>query len=249
MQRVVSFCFDDGFRRSADAICEVFSSRGLSACFAVLAAPSRALDPYLHGAELGDWAYWRKVRDSGHEVAAHGLIHENLEALSLSETVTSVRTALDIMEAQLPGFARARSLFHTPYMRAPEATVRWLGTQFLGVRLALDAAGRRGLNPWEQLRKGGPVDSLCLGPEGVAEAASARIQEFAHQQGWLVLVMHGVEGEGWGPIAQADLAGLLDQALALGMAVAPPDRVLNSWFSAGGRELPFSQPLHPKTAP
>ncbi len=222
-RRAVSFCFDDGFRRSAQAIHDVFSRRQLAACFAVLARPDEALDPYVRGARLGDWAFWRDMVSAGHEVASHGLLHERYDDLGLRETQTSVDQALAIMEAELPGFERARSLFHLPYLSAPPAVVDWLGTQCLGVRAA--GAGH-GLNRWADLRPGGRVDCLCHGPDGVADALRSRIREFAAEEGWLVLVLHGVDGEGWGPVDRRDLEDLLDEAAATGAEIGPPNRLL-----------------------
>ncbi len=223
--RAVSFCFDDGFRRSAEVICDVFARRGLRACFAILAQPGRALDPYVRGADLGDWPFWRAVAAAGHEVAPHGLIHERYEDMSLADAQASVLSALDIMEAELPGFERRRSVFHVPYLSAPPALVEWLGSQSLGVRLAL---GGNGLNRWPALRSGGAVDSVCCGPDGVAEALSGRLREFARQDGWLVLVMHGVDGEGWRPVSRAALERLLDEAVATGAEIVPPNRLLRA---------------------
>jgi peptidoglycan/xylan/chitin deacetylase (PgdA/CDA1 family) len=228
VKRVISFCFDDGFRRSARTICDVFSRRGVAACFAILAQPERALDPYVRGADLGDWDFWRTVRAAGHEVAPHGLIHERYSELSLEEVQRSVLSALQIMEAELPGFRRGDSMFHVPYLSAPDEVVQWLGTQSLGVRLELEG---RGVNLWPDLRLGGPIDSICFGPDEVAASARARIRDFVTQDGWLVVVMHGVDGEGWGPIARRDLDSLLDAATTIGAAVIPPNQLLASLAS------------------
>jgi len=224
VKRAISFCFDDGFRRSAQTIAELFSRRRLPACFAVLSRPEQALDPYVRGADLGDWSFWREMVAAGHEVAPHGLIHERYDALSVDETKASVREALQIFETEMPGFERARSVFHVPYLGAPPAIVDWLADQCLGVRLAL---ANRGLNRWHEMRRGAGVDCVCYGPDGVAEAVSARLHEFGRQEeGWLVLAMHGVDGEGWGPVSRTDLECILDEATAGGFEITTPNRLL-----------------------
>ena len=52
--RQVSFCFDDGFRATAGKVWSLFAARGLSACFAVLAAPELAQDPLIRASEVAD---------------------------------------------------------------------------------------------------------------------------------------------------------------------------------------------------
>jgi peptidoglycan/xylan/chitin deacetylase (PgdA/CDA1 family) len=225
VKRAISFCFDDGFRRSAEVIGEVFVRRGLSACFAVLSRPERALDRYLRGADLGDWAFWRNVVAMGHEVAPHGLMHERYDELSFTDVQASVLDALDVIESEIPGFSRFESVFHVPYLRAPDQVVAWLGTQSLGVRVAGRAAG---LNAWTELHPGCPVDCICFGPDGVAESMRTRIAEFAHQEGWLVLALHGVDREGWGSVARADLERLLDQVQEFDCEITPPNRLLSN---------------------
>lgn len=226
VRQAISFCFDDGFRRSAQVIAEQFSRRGLSACFAVLAQPEEALDPYLRGADLGGWAFWRDLAAAGHEVAPHGLRHERYDDMSLPDTQVSVLHALQIMEAELPGFERSRSVFHVPYASAPPTTVDWLATQSLGVRLTRKG---HGLNRWADLHPGGLVNSICFGPDEVDAAALARLRDFkADGDGWLVLALHGVDGEGWGPVSRHALERLIDEALAMGAEVVPPNRLLET---------------------
>lgn len=228
MSQVVSFCFDDGFRRSAEKIRRIFSRHDAAACFAVLAQPHEALDPYLQNADLADWDFWRETRDAGHEVASHGLRHERYAELSLPEVQRSVREGLAILGDELPGFMASDSLFHVPYMSAPAGVTQWIGTQALGVRLDL---GTGGGNHFGSLSPGGVVNSMCLGPDDVAASARACVQAAVGKVDWTVLVMHGVDGEGWGPIQSAELDALLAMVRDLGMAVVTPDRVLRKLFS------------------
>ncbi|WP_077034372.1 polysaccharide deacetylase family protein [Pelomonas sp. KK5] len=226
----VSFCFDDGFRRSAETVCQVFEQRGLKACFAILADPGHALDPFVRGADLGDWAFWRQVMAAGHELGSHGLMHERYDELGIEAARASVLRALAAMEARLPGFRRRDAVFHVPYLSAPDELVRWLGEdQSLAVRLGPAAAG---FNRWSELRRGAVINCVCFGPEGVGESLAARLQQFSQQaeDGWLVLVLHGVDGEGWGPVTRAQLERLLDDALAAGITVATPNATLAAFL-------------------
>jgi peptidoglycan/xylan/chitin deacetylase (PgdA/CDA1 family) len=93
--KTVSFCFDDGFRASADSISRIFASRSVAACFCVLAAPELAEDPFIRGARIADWAYWRDANAAGHEVAPHGYAHEHLGKVSVESAQASEQRTLD----------------------------------------------------------------------------------------------------------------------------------------------------------
>lgn len=218
----MSFCFDDGFRRSADKVRRIFDARGLSACFCVLSAPERAEDPGIKGAAIADWEYWREAAAAGHEIGPHGHAHELYASIGNEAARRSIETCWETLERELPGFDRRRSIFHVPYLSAPAELVEWIAAQSLGARLML---GRDGLNPLPE-HVSGTIDCACFGPDQVGAAATRRLERFGDEEGWLVLVFHGLDDEGWGPIAGDALEALIDKALAAGMAIAPPSRLL-----------------------
>lgn len=97
--------------------------------------------------------------------------------------------------AELPGFAAERAIFQTPYLSMPPPLVDWLLARSAAVRIAQDK---------------------------VAAQADARIQDFRDADGdWLVLVLHGADGEGWGSLALPELAGLVDRCCDLGFGIRP----------------------------
>lgn len=220
--KYVSFCFDDGFRRSADKIRRIFDVRGLGACFCVLSAPELAEDPGIQGATIADWDYWREAAAAGHEVAPHGHAHESYARIEPQIARRSIETCWETLERELPGFDRRRSIFHVPYLSAPADLVDWINARSLGARLML---GRDGLNPLPR-QASGAIDCACFGPDLVGAAAASRLERFEGEQGWLVLVFHGLDDEGWGPVAGNELKALVDGALATGAIVAPPSRLL-----------------------
>ena len=61
-----------------------------------------------------------------------------------------------------------------------------------------------------------------FGPDNVAAQAATRIEDFRNADGdWLVLVLHGVDGEGWGSLALAELVSLVDRCQELGFGIRP----------------------------
>ncbi|MBL8267882.1 hypothetical protein, partial [Steroidobacter sp.] len=74
---------------------------------------------------------------------------------------------------------------------------------------------------------GKPIDCTTFPPPDADGIAERRIQRFIQDEdGWLVLVFHGLDGEGWGTVSSDALARMLDAIQRAGVAVAPPNRVV-----------------------
>ncbi|MDZ4375969.1 MAG: polysaccharide deacetylase family protein [Phenylobacterium sp.] len=219
MNRTVSMCFDDGFEATARAVRDVFEARDLRATFCVLAAPEQTADPFIRARPVADWGWWRETAGAGHAVEAHGWAHERLGDLSLAEACNGVDRTLEVFRRELPGFDPARQVFHLAYLAAPQGVVDYVAARSLGVRRALGGAG---LNPSPRR----DIDCITFG-DPADERLTARIDRFLDAEaGWLVLVLHGLDGEGWGPVRRATLEAQLDRLLAAGVEVAPPRDIL-----------------------
>ncbi|WP_293348779.1 polysaccharide deacetylase family protein [Phenylobacterium sp.] len=218
MTRTVSFCFDDGFRATADKVRALFDDRGLGTSFCVLARPDLAEDPFIRAAPIADWAYWREAAAAGHEVAPHGWAHERLGDLDTAAACAGLDRTLDTFAAELPGFDPGDQLFHLAYLAAPAPVIRHLGERTLGVRRAV---GRAGLNPPGRRDLGGDVDCITFG-DPAGDLMTARLDRFLDAEaGWLVLVLHGLDSEGWGPVPGPTLERQLDRLLDAGVRIVP----------------------------
>jgi len=220
----VSLCFDDGFRRTAQKVLRIFGQRGLAASFAVLAAPELASDPAIRAAPIADWGFWRDAVAAGHTVEPHGYDHAHLGRMPADAAIASLERTLDCFAREIDGFRPADAVFHAPYLAAPPDIVEWIGARMLGVRIGGEAEG---LNDLQRVRRGGRIQCVTYGPDGVDASVEARLDRFlAHRSGWLVLVLHGLDDEGWGPLSSSALEAVLDRLLAAGVAIEPPARVL-----------------------
>ena len=227
--RTVSFCFDDGFEATAAKVWRAFDQRRIAASFCVLAAPELAEDPFIRGAAIADWGFWREARAAGHEVAPHGYAHERLDLLTPREAEDGLLRTLAAFVRELPGFRPDEALFHLAYLAAPQAVVDFLSARTLGVRRALGGAG---LNSKTGLQRGGSVDCITFGP-GADETLPARLGQFLDkEEGWLVLVLHGLDGEGWGTLASATLQRQLDRLLEAGVDIAPAGAAMKGRLTA-----------------
>jgi peptidoglycan/xylan/chitin deacetylase (PgdA/CDA1 family) len=219
VSRTVSFCFDDGFAATAGKVRALFEARDLAATFCVLAAPEETADPFIRAAPIADWSFWREAAAAGHEVEPHGWAHERLVDLSPDEAMAGFERTFEVFGRELPGFDPPDHVFHFAYLTAPAAIVAELAPRVLGVRRAL---GGDGLNT----EVTPAVDCTTFG-DGADERLTARLDRFlAAEDGWLVLVLHGLDGEGWGPVRSATLAGELDRLLAAGVEISTASQML-----------------------
>jgi hypothetical protein len=218
-ERIVSFCFDDGFLESTEKTARLFEERGLRATFCILAEPEMSKDPAHIGAAFGDWPLWRALRAKGHEIAPHGLAHERLADLPVDAAYQNLNQMFDRFVLELPGFVAAETIFHAPYLTLPAMHRDWLLGRTAGVRLAL---GRGGRNVLTDVAASRLVDCVTFGPEAVGSQSMEHLRKFSQADDqWQVLVLHGIDGEGWGSLGSNSLAALLDFALESGLSVRP----------------------------
>lgn len=217
----MSFCFDDGFRETAGKVWSLFGQRTLGATFCVLAAPELAADPFIRTRPIADWGLWREAAAAGHEVEPHGWAHERLGGLPFEAACEGLDRTLDAFQLELPGFDPARQIFHLAYLVAPQPVVDHLSSKVLGVRRGL---GQAGLNATPRR----DVDCITFG-DPADDLLTARLDRFlADEHGWLVLVLHGLDGEGWGPVRSEVLERQVDRLLAAGVRIAPAGQVLRA---------------------
>jgi len=222
--KYLSLDFDDGFQRSCATAARVFESHGLRASFNVLAQPRGFLDEapsYVdHG--RGDFGVWRGLLGRGHAVNPHGEEHRDLSRLPHAEAVASLERCLAAFERELPGFRAQDSLYVFAYDRSTPELEAWLSPRVRGFRAhgaplnAFPAPGSR------------KVSNAGWGPDGVEARLERGIEAFlAGAEAWMLCGLHGLDGEGWGPISSAWLDRLLGELRKVkDLTLAPGSTVL-----------------------
>lgn len=222
--KTVSFCFDDGFLASTEKTARLFEMRGLRATFCVMAAPELSADPAHVDGCFAQWSFWRELRGRGHDIAPHGWAHERLGELPHDVACVSINRMFARFGIELPGFTTAKAIFHTPYLSMPSPLLDWLMKRCAAVRIA---QGNAGMTSQGTVQRSRTIDCITFGPDDVAAQAAARIDEFRGADGdWLVLVFHGVDGEGWGSLGLDELAGLVDRCSSMGFSIRPLAQIL-----------------------
>lgn len=238
MKKIVSFCFDDGFRESTFKTARLFQGRGVLATFCVLGQPSASLDPAHTDACFADWDELRALRLSGHDIAPHGWAHERLGEMTLEAAQAGLERMFETLEAELPGFDVGAAVFHAAYLQMPSDLREWLLSRVRAIRVA---CGRGGRNDIPANRQNRLIDCITFGPSDVLEGCQRSLDDFIQgSDPWQVLVLHGLDGEGWGAIDRDDLARLLDRVTHDGAAIRSIAEVLKGgdiacWNDGGKR--------------
>jgi peptidoglycan/xylan/chitin deacetylase (PgdA/CDA1 family) len=207
-RHLLTLSFDDGFRHSFSRIAEIHEHHGLKACLNVLAADDGSFggstDDIQQKFPKGDFSLWRALAERGHEIMPHGWNHTNKAHVPLAVAQDLILRCLGSFTREIPGFQPLRSVFNFPYGGSTPVLEEWLNTIVRGYR-----PGGEGFNPLphRMLRR---VICCATGPTGIEIHMESLVERLLLQDsGWLVYNLHGLDGEGWGPIS----AEWLDQFL------------------------------------
>jgi peptidoglycan/xylan/chitin deacetylase (PgdA/CDA1 family) len=220
-RHLVTLSCDDGFRDSCIRLAEIHERHGLKACLNVLAADDGSFGgdagDVQQQAVKGDFALWRELAQRGHEIMPHGWNHTNKAAVPLATAQDLISRCLAAFTRELPAFEARTSVFNFPYGASTPALEAWLSTQVRAFR-----PGGNGFNPLPS-RATIRVTCTATGPTGIEahlEGLIARL--LAMPEGWLVYNLHGLDGEGWGPVPAPWLDGLLGRLTKMPSVLVQP---------------------------
>jgi len=203
---VVTLSFDDGFERSSRRTAAIFERFGLSAAINVVARGhlGEPDEPWHTRWPKGDFELWNELRSRGHEVMPHGLAHANKSELPFDNAKRLIETCLEVFERDLDGFDETQAVFAFPYNASTPELEACLQDVVRGFRT--------GGNPIMPLPQPGQARISCtsFGPGPCDEHLERLVEDLlARASGWLCYNAHGLDGEGWGPLAAATLERLL----------------------------------------
>jgi peptidoglycan/xylan/chitin deacetylase (PgdA/CDA1 family) len=197
----VTLSWDDGFRDSTAKIARIYEQFGFRADFNIVATYHQTGRPETPGV-FGDFGWWNELHARGHFIHPHGLDHSNKAELPLAKAQQKILACLDIFEREMEGFDRRQAVFAFPYNASTSAMESWLAGQVRAFRTS-----GPGIQPFPS------VDTCRITTTG-REDAEACLDEcleelFGLPEGWLVYTVHGLDGEGWGPVRSEYLERLL----------------------------------------
>ncbi len=217
--RFLTFSWDDGFRRSSLRTAEIFERFGLRTEFNVVATSG--------GPEHGDFALWNELQARGHVIQPHGYQHADKSKLPLPEAQRLIVNCLEVFSTQLEGFVASKAIFVFPYNASTPELEAWLP----GVVRAYRTGPGPALNA---LPAFGTVKLTTTGWENAEAGLEQGLEDLqAAGAGWLIYNVHGLDGEGWGPLRTDYLLHLLESLVGqANLRILPARDVLDSVLSS-----------------
>jgi peptidoglycan/xylan/chitin deacetylase (PgdA/CDA1 family) len=95
---ILGLSFDNGLEKSNLKIADIYEKHGLVASFSVIALGHTPEfdppNPYHEGYPKGNFDLWNSLRDRGHEIMPHGLLHHNLAEMPFERAKKSIKRYL-----------------------------------------------------------------------------------------------------------------------------------------------------------
>ena len=203
---LLTFSFDDGFKKSFYRAAEIHEEYGLSACFNVIATGHfksfRAIDDWILPELLGDFNDWNKLKAKGHELMPHTWEHLNLTKVPLQKAKDNIDKCLEYFEENLDDFKVKEAVFNYAFLAStPEIekyTLTKVAASRTGAWLCLDDTR---VNEVPSAHSAIQLGAWANGPGYCDDFLDREIETFLKGKGgWLILNLHGFDNEGWGPV-------------------------------------------------
>jgi peptidoglycan/xylan/chitin deacetylase (PgdA/CDA1 family) len=206
---ILTLSFDDGFKKSFHEIADIHEKYGLSACLNIIS--SGHLDQFVspndyHKDLRGDFNDWNALKKRGHEIMPHSWDHSHIAKMPLEEAKADIERGLKYFEENLEGYKSSEAVYNFAYNESTTELEQFALSKVRAIRTGADSA----INPIPV--SSGPVKLGCwsFGPENADKWVEEQVTKFlASSGGWLVLNLHGLDEEGWGPVSSAYLDELL----------------------------------------
>jgi peptidoglycan/xylan/chitin deacetylase (PgdA/CDA1 family) len=196
-------------------VAEIYEEYGLRACFNVIASghlPSfKAVGDWILPELLGDFHDWNVLKSRGHEVMPHSWEHLNLPRLPLNQAKVNIDKCLDFFEKNLAGYQASEAVYNFAFNASTPELDRFVLQRVRAVRtggwLVLNNSRVNSLTIKKE-----PLALGCWsnGPDYCDDFVEQEINDFLKEPGgWLIINVHGLDNEGWGPLRTEYLDGLL----------------------------------------
>lgn len=233
---ILTLSFDDGFKKSFYKIADIHEELGLKACLNIIASAhtwKKGGPNEYHTDPVGDFNDWNTLQKRGHEIMPHSWTHDNLTEMSFDKAKENINKCLDYFTNHLEGFNASQAVYNFAYNASNRELEDFTLTKVKAVRTGgWNILGSSTMdNPFPQ--NGGPVRLGCwsYGPDNADNWVEKEVNKFLNGSGgWLILNLHGLDEEGWGPVSSAYLEKLLKRLVTINyLDVLPAGIVLEKY--------------------
>ena len=233
---ILTLSFDDGFKKSFYETADIFEKYRLRACLNVIASGHlsnfSSPDKY-HINERGDFTDWNTLKKRGHEIMPHSWDHSNLAEMLQEQAKEDIIKCLDYFRQNLDGFDESKAVYNFAYNASTPELVDFALTRVRAVRTG-------GWNIWGDNTTTNPfpydgqprkLGCWSYGPDNADKWVEEEVNLFLDSSGgWLVLNLHGLDKEGWGPVSSVYLDNLLGRLVKIkNLRILPAGIVLDKY--------------------
>lgn len=212
---IITLSFDDGFKKSFYRIADIYEKYGLSACLNVIASghlPTFQPPNEYQKNVLGSFNDWNALQKRGHEIMPHSWDHSNLTQMPLERAKEDIDKCLYYFSENLEGFKVSDAVYNFAYNASTPELEQFTLTKVRAIRTQGNSAINSISNTSNPIRLG----CWSHGPYNADKWVEQQVNEFlASSGGWLILNLHGLDQEGWGPISSKYLNDLLKRLVRL----------------------------------
>jgi peptidoglycan/xylan/chitin deacetylase (PgdA/CDA1 family) len=206
---IITLSFDDGFKKSFYKIADIHEAYGLMACLNIIATghyQSSALPASIKSSSRGDFDDWNKLKKRGHEIMPHSWDHSDLTKMPFEQAKEDIIKCLDYFEDNLEGFNASKAVYNFAFNYSTPELEKFTLSRVRAVRTQGDTPVNPIPNSDSPLRLG----CWSYGPGNADIWLEKEVNEFLSSPGgWLILNLHGLDEEGWGPVSSEYLNKLL----------------------------------------
>lgn len=211
---ILTLSFDDGFKKSFYRTAEIHEEYGLKACLNVVAmrnTQSYITDKWITEGSIGNIDDWNKLKGRGHEVMPHSWDHKNLTEIPLDEAKENIDKCLDYFEKNLNGYKAEEAVYNFAYNASNQELDEYALKRVQAVRTGgWSVLNNTKYNELPNNSKQRRLGCWGYGPDLCDNFVESEVNEFlSGKGGWLIINLHGLDNEGWGPISSKYLDVLL----------------------------------------
>ena len=213
---LITFSFDDGFKKSFLKLAEIHEEFGLKGCFNIIASGHlpefQKVDNWILPELMGDFNDWNSLISRGHEVMPHSWQHLNLGRQEPDKAKQMISKCIDYFNNHLDGFDANKTVFNFPFNSSTPDLEQFT----LKLVRAVRTWGEGAVNPFPDKSTSMVIGCASNGPNNIDNWVEEKVNSFlAKEGGWLVLNLHGLDNEGWGPVSTNYYVGLLKRLVAI----------------------------------